>query len=80
MSVVGLCPSQIPENKRFGHAWGCAVACTMPAAIGSDEGESPEPEAGLACPRLSEGMGKQPGSQGSNQEELCVFSQGKKHT
>lgn len=24
---------------------------------------------------LSEGMGKQPGSQGSNQEELCVFSQ-----
>lgn len=51
MSVVGLCLCQIPENERCVHVWDCAIGCIMPAAVGSDEGDSPGPGAGLASQR-----------------------------
>lgn len=57
LSFVGLCLllglsfCQIPENERCVHVWGCAVVCIMPAAIGSDKGDSLGPGAGLACQR-----------------------------
>lgn len=49
LPFVGLCLCQIPEKERCVRVWGCAVVCTMPAAVGSDEGGSPGPGAGLTC-------------------------------